>query len=82
MKNYLEKYEAPAIMISGHFPSEVDYLPCMTAALKIPLKEYAPYNTWWVTSLISGLLPRENERLQHAPVLILDEFNSLGRERS
>ena len=27
-----------------------------------------------------GLLPRENEILEHAPVLILDEFNSPGMD--
>lgn len=82
MKNYLEKYQAPAIMISGQFPGEVDYLACMAAALQIPSKESTPCNTWWVKSLVSGLLPKETERLQHAPVLILDEFNSLGDEKA
>jgi hypothetical protein len=38
MKHYLETYNTPAIMVSGPFPGEVDYLTCMAAALDIPSK--------------------------------------------
>ena len=74
MKNYLEVYKAPAIMISGHFPGELDYLTCMAAALQVPTK--APWDVSWVNSLITSLMPKAGETFQHAPVLILDEFNS------
>lgn len=78
MKEQLGKYGAPAIMVSGQFPSQIDYMTCMAAALGIPLKGKESYDVSWIKSLISGLLPREGETLEHAPVLILDEFNSPG----
>jgi len=81
MKDHLEKYGAPAIMVSGQFPGEVDYLTCMATALEIPLKGEASYGISWIKSLVVGLLPRQGETLEHAPVLILDEFNSPGPNR-
>lgn len=81
MKDQLEKYGAPAIMVSGQFPGNLDYLTCMATALGIPLKGKESYDVSWIKSLISGLLPREAETLEHAPVLILDEFNSPGINR-
>lgn len=80
MKDHLETYRAPAIMVSGQFPGEVDYLTCMAAALEIPLKE-GTYDISWIKSLVVGLLPRQGETLEHAPVLILDDFNSPGTNR-
>lgn len=65
-------------MVSGQFPAEVDYLTCMATALEIPLKGY---DISWIKSLVVGLLPRPGETLEHAPVLILDEFNSPGPGR-
>ena len=81
VKHYLESYNAPAIMVSGQFPGEIDYLTCMAAALEIPLKGKDSYDISWIKSLLVGLLQREGEVLEHAPVLILDEFNSPGPDR-
>jgi hypothetical protein len=81
MKHYLETYNTPAIMVSGQFPGEVDYLTCMAAALDIPLKGKESCDFSWIRSLLVGLLQREGETLEHAPVLILDEFNSPGPNR-
>lgn len=32
----------------------------------------------WLALLVTALMPMPEERLQHAPVLVFDEFNSLG----
>ena len=57
------EYEAPAIMISGHFPFEFDYLTCMAAVLEIPWKQNKLSNTWWIKSLVAALLPKERDQL-------------------
>lgn len=80
VKNYLEKYNAPTIMISDQNPGNVDYLMCMAAALDIPSTSTTEKYGWWLASLLKALLPRKNETVRHAPVLILDEFNSPGVE--
>lgn len=82
VSTYLKSKKAPAIMVSGVFPSETDYLIGMAIALGIPKKGDVSYNFHWIKSLLAGLLPREKEILQHAPVLILDEFNSPGPNRT
>jgi len=81
MKDHLEVCGAPSIMVSGQFPGEADYLTCMATALGIQLNGKAVYGISWIRSLVAGLLPRRGEKLQHAPVLILDEFNSPGPNR-
>ena len=32
----------------------------------------------WLATLVSALMPKPEVRLRHAPVLVFDEFNSLG----
>ena len=65
---------APALMISGN-GLNVNYLDYMAVVLRIRQDRS---EAQWIASMVAGLSRQPGPTLKHAPVLVLDEFNSPG----
>lgn len=65
-------------MISGT-GHNVNYLDYMATVLRIREGRQARSEAQWIASMVAGLSPQPNmPAAQHAPVLVLDEFNLSG----
>lgn len=76
VQELLKKQNAPALMIS-RIGNVRNYMENIARVLQV---RDGHENASWLASLVSALTPRPGEQLQHAPVLIFDEFNMQGED--